>query len=47
MDEDALLQQALAMSMAVDEAPANGGGAGANGSAAHADEVRPGETPVT
>ena len=43
MDEDALLQQALAMSMAVDDAPTNGGGggAGANGSAPYADEVRP------
>ena len=41
MDEDALLQQALAMSMTADEPPASDGAdGGANGSAPHAEQVR-------
>ena len=41
MDEDALLQQALAMSMTPDEPPADEGGAdgGANGSVPHTEQV--------
>ena len=41
MDEDALLQQALAMSMAVDEPTANdSANGGANGSVPHTELVR-------
>ena len=41
MDEDALLQQALAMSMATEEPPADGGAdGGANGSIPHTEQVR-------
>lgn len=42
MDEDTLLQQALAMSMTADEpAPAtDGADGGANGSAPHTEQVR-------